>query len=177
MQYSKIEKDGYTLTSFVLRQELPLVKKGRKLWKTLIPAGNWVIFTEEMLTFLSSARILRIWFLEFRVAVFQDISFSFGCNCCAHNFFPFIHSYVSHRPYICMWYSVVWLFYLYLCSRFPLPRIFLLDHNLAGPRVAKWFSAAFGSGRDPGIESRIGLPGWSLLLPLPVSASLSVSHG
>ena len=29
--------------------------------------------------------------------------------------------------------------------------------------------------RGPGIESRMGLPSWSLLLPLPVSLPLSLS--
>ena len=36
----------------------------------------------------------------------------------------------------------------------------------------------FSPGRDPGdpgIESRVGLPAWSLLLPLPVSLPLSLS--
>ena len=40
------------------------------------------------------------------------------------------------------------------------------------PRWLSSQASAFGSGRDPrgpGIESCIGLPAWSLLLPLPVS--------
>ena len=35
------------------------------------------------------------------------------------------------------------------------------------PRVWSW---------GPGIESHVGLPAWSLLLPLPVSLSVCVSH-
>ena len=48
--------------------------------------------------------------------------------------------------------------------------------------VAQWFSAAFGSGRDPGdlgSSPTFGLLAWSLLLPLPIlclSLSLCVSH-
>ena len=42
--------------------------------------------------------------------------------------------------------------------------------------VAQW--SAQGMILDPGIESHIGLPAWSRLLPLPVSRPLSpcVSH-
>ena len=45
-------------------------------------------------------------------------------------------------------------------------------------RVAQQFSTAFSPGPDsgdPGSTSHIGLPAWSLLLPLPVSLTLSVS--
>ena len=46
--------------------------------------------------------------------------------------------------------------------------------------MAQRFSATFSPGCDPGdgIESHLGLPAWSLLLPLPVSLplSFSVSH-
>ena len=46
-------------------------------------------------------------------------------------------------------------------------------------RVAQWFSATFGPGCDPGDlgsspRSLVGLPAWSLLLPLPLSLPLSV---
>ena len=43
--------------------------------------------------------------------------------------------------------------------------------------LSDWVSA-FSSGHDPvsGIESRIGLPEGSLLLPLPVSLPLCVAH-
>ena len=43
-------------------------------------------------------------------------------------------------------------------------------------QVAQRFSAAFSPGCDPGleIESHVGLPAWSLLLPLPVSLPLSL---
>ena len=51
--------------------------------------------------------------------------------------------------------------------------------------IPGWLSGlapAFGPGRDPGvpgsspgIEFRVGVPAWSLLLPLPVSLPLSLS--
>ena len=48
---------------------------------------------------------------------------------------------------------------------------------LGDPWVAQWFGTCFwprGQSWGPGIGSRIGLPGWSLLLPLPVSLPLCV---
>ena len=45
-------------------------------------------------------------------------------------------------------------------------------------RARGWFNgwaSALGSGRDPGIESRIKLHSGNLLLPLPVSLPLSLS--
>ena len=44
--------------------------------------------------------------------------------------------------------------------------------------VAQWFSVCLqlrAWSWSPGIESHIGLPAWSLLLPLPVSLPLSIS--
>ena len=46
-------------------------------------------------------------------------------------------------------------------------------------RVARRLSAAFSPGPDPGgpaSESHVGLPAWSLLLPLPVCRSDSPTH-
>ena len=55
-----------------------------------------------------------------------------------------------------------------------------INPSLGDPWVAWWFGACLWPRAwswSPGIESHIGLPGWSLLLPLPVSLppSLSVS--
>ena len=50
--------------------------------------------------------------------------------------------------------------------------------QLGAARVAQPFSAACSPGRDPGdpgSSSPLGLPAWSLLLPLPVSLPLSMS--
>ena len=47
-----------------------------------------------------------------------------------------------------------------------------------GSPVAQRFSATFSPGPDPGdpgIESHVRLPAWSLLLPLPVSLPPSLS--
>ena len=47
-----------------------------------------------------------------------------------------------------------------------------------GTWVAQWLSLCLwlkAGPWGPGIESHIGLPAWSLLLPLPVSLPLSVS--
>ena len=55
------------------------------------------------------------------------------------------------------------------------------DKNKVGSSVAQGFSDAFGPGCDPGDPGsgpRVGLPAWSLLLPLPVlplCLSLSLS--
>ena len=47
--------------------------------------------------------------------------------------------------------------------------------NVLGPWAAQGLSvSAFGSGRDPGVLG--SSPTGSLLLPLPVSLSLSLSH-
>ena len=54
------------------------------------------------------------------------------------------------------------------------------DKTFGDPWVAQWFNACLWPGAlswSPGIESRIGLPAWSLLLPLPVSAPLSIMNG
>ena len=43
--------------------------------------------------------------------------------------------------------------------------------------MAQWFGAAFSPGCDPGdlgLSPTIGLPAWSLLLPMPVSLPLSL---
>ena len=53
-----------------------------------------------------------------------------------------------------------------------------LKLQLRDPWVAQRFSACLwprARSWRPGIESLVGLPAWSLLLPLPVSASLSLS--
>ena len=52
------------------------------------------------------------------------------------------------------------------------------NSKLGDPWVAQWFSACLWPGAwswSPGIESRVGLPAWSLLLPLPVFLPLSLS--
>ena len=51
-------------------------------------------------------------------------------------------------------------------------------HSRGQPRVAQRFSATFSLGRDAGVpgSSPIGLPAWSLLLPLPVSLALSLMN-
>ena len=47
-----------------------------------------------------------------------------------------------------------------------------------GAWVAQWLSVCLWlrAGSGPRIESHIGLPAWVLLLPLPVSLPLCVSH-
>ena len=52
------------------------------------------------------------------------------------------------------------------------------DDLLGAPGWLSGLAPAFGPGHDswsPRIESRVGLPAWSLLLPLPVSLPLSFS--
>ena len=45
-----------------------------------------------------------------------------------------------------------------------------------GGSVAERLPSAQGMIWGPGIEFHLGLPAWSLLLPLPVSLPLCVSH-
>ena len=58
----------------------------------------------------------------------------------------------------------------------------LKKNNNGMPRWLSALAPAFGPGRDPGVpgwgpgmESHIGLPAWSLLLPLPLSLSVCLS--
>ena len=90
----------------------------------------------------------------------------------------------------------MWLFYFPYCLQSTLPKMFLyalLIHTHAnnlymnqddeklqilerlGGSAVERLPSAQGIIPDPGNESHIGLPAWSLLLLLPVSLSLSVS--
>ena len=56
---------------------------------------------------------------------------------------------------------------------------FIKDLFIWDAWVAQWLSVCLrlrAQSWGPGIKSRMGLPTWSLLLPLPVSLPLSVSH-
>ena len=60
-----------------------------------------------------------------------------------------------------------------------LTRKFKTNENEGDPWVAQWFGACLwprARSWRPGIESHIRLPAWSLILPLPITLPLCVSH-